>query len=184
MSRYDVRSIASSNLPIGGATNKPKTPSESVPENRPGRDVGPPPQEDAQSFSSQNSAASINFGVPMKQDQSSSLWAALGYSQTPSTTTTTTTNSTMFQECKTDGTTSFSTDNDRNGNNNEGLFNGYYHHQQQQQHEGSGTSDRGHHQNSSDCTIRDEAAVVFGNGGDWMRNNLTAFQTPLIFGIE
>lgn len=82
MSRYDVRSIATSNLPIGAAAAaKPKTTSESVPE---GKTVVELPSEELSPaavlpFPAPNSAATINFALPIKQDNSSSLWAALSY---------------------------------------------------------------------------------------------------------
>ncbi|KAL0453434.1 UNVERIFIED_CONTAM: AP2-like ethylene-responsive transcription factor AIL5 [Sesamum latifolium] len=166
MSRYDVRSIASSNLPIGGATNKSKTSSESMSDNRSidclnsednnnnnnNKDLSS--STSSVPYPSQNSAATISFALPMKQDQSSSLWAALGY-QTPAKNPNTS-GGTVFQDSDTDGTTpQFGME--FQGCNNEGLiFNGgnggYY-----------GTA-------SSSVVTTDEGTSrnAVGGGGEWV----------------
>ncbi|KAK4404581.1 AP2-like ethylene-responsive transcription factor AIL5 [Sesamum angolense] len=128
MSRYDVRSIASSNLPIGGATNKSKTSSELMSDSRSIDCLNSEDNNNNKDLSSsvpypsQNSAATISFALPMKQDQSSSLWAALGY-QTPAKNPNTS-GGTVFQDSNTNGTTpQFGME--FQGSNNEGLmFNG------------------------------------------------------------
>ncbi|KAI3444167.1 hypothetical protein Pfo_000832 [Paulownia fortunei] len=212
MSRYDVRSIASSNLPIGGASNKPKTSSESLSDNKSLDGIqSEDNNKDLSSatsvpFPSQNSAAAINFAMPIKQDQSSSFWAALGY-QCPAITNNAknpNTGATLFQDSITSGTTlqgttPFSMEfqpslsvNTETNSNNEGFFNGcggYY----QQQGSGTTSSSPSHATRivSNNGTAHD--AVVFGGNGSWMppsvhsfqaaKPNLSAFQTP-IFGME
>ncbi|KAK4415312.1 AP2-like ethylene-responsive transcription factor AIL5 [Sesamum alatum] len=174
MSRYDVRSIASSNLPIGGATNKSKTSPESDNRSIDGLNSDDNNNKDLSSatssvpFPSQNSGATISFALPMKQDQSSSLWAALGY-QSPAKNPNASGGSAVFQESN--GTTpQFGME--FQGSNNEGLIfnggsNGYY---------GVASSSR----------------VVSEDGGEWVapvglgqagKQSLSAFQTP-IFGME
>ncbi|KAL0282153.1 UNVERIFIED_CONTAM: AP2-like ethylene-responsive transcription factor AIL5, partial [Sesamum radiatum] len=115
MSRYDVRSIASSNLPIGGATSKSKTSSESMMSDN--RSIDGLNSEDNNNnnnrdlssstssvpYQSPNPAATISFALPMKQDQSSSLWAALRY-QNPAKNPNTS-GSTVFQDSDTNGAT-------------------------------------------------------------------------------
>ncbi|KAL0404613.1 UNVERIFIED_CONTAM: AP2-like ethylene-responsive transcription factor AIL5 [Sesamum radiatum] len=168
MSRYDVRSIASSNLPIGGATSKSKTSSESM-------------MSDNRSIDVPNPAATISFALPMKQDQSSSLWAALRY-QNPAKNPNTS-GSTVFQDSDTNGATpQFGME--FQGCNNEGLiFNG-----------GNG----GYYGTTSSSVARtDEGASHNAGGGEWVapvvvhggfgqagrKENVSAFQTA-IFGME
>ncbi|KAL8493355.1 hypothetical protein ACS0TY_024535 [Phlomoides rotata] len=187
MSRYDVKSIASSNLPVGGgsATNKPPKPtSESASDNRSMEGI---PCEDGTCSAtslpfplpSQSPSPTINFALPIKQDQSSSLWAALGYPRNPSN------SATMFQE----GTTPYSTEFHPTEANSNGFFNGCGYNYQ----ECEGTT------SSSGCTTRvvsngtSHDAVGFSNNGGWIpqavhafqggKTNLSSFQTP-IFGIE
>lgn len=187
MSRYDVKSIASSNLPVGATNKPPRTTSESASENR--SVEGIPSEDNTTSaatslpFPSQNSSPAINFGLPLKPDQSSSLWAALGYPTHPPRNPSNST--TMFQE----GTTPYSTEFDPAESNNGGFFNGrgYY----QQECEGTTASSSGTTRMVSNGTSHDAAG--FSNNGSWIpqavhafqdaKTNLTSFQTP-IFGIE
>ncbi|XP_011069922.1 AP2-like ethylene-responsive transcription factor AIL5 isoform X2 [Sesamum indicum] len=185
MSRYDVRSIASSNLPIGGATNKSKTASESISDSRSidglnseGNNKDLSSSTSSVPYPSQNLAATISFALPMKQDQST--WAALGY-QNPAKNPNTS-GSTVL----TNGTTPHF-GMEFQDSNNEGLIftggnGGYY-----------GTT------SSSVATTNEGASrnAVDGGGGEWVapvvvhggfvqagrRRNLSAFQTP-IFGME
>ncbi|KAL6525487.1 AP2-like ethylene-responsive transcription factor ail5 [Orobanche hederae] len=60
MNRYDVTTIASSNLPVGGTTNKPKTLSESISDNN-------------------KNLVQTQSSVNQDHHRSSELWAALGY---------------------------------------------------------------------------------------------------------
>ncbi|KAK6131940.1 hypothetical protein DH2020_034317 [Rehmannia glutinosa] len=184
--RYDVRSIASSNLPIGGAINKPKTSSQSDNKSIDAVQSNDNNNKDLSSatsvpFPSQTSAPNINFALPMKQDQSSNLWAALGY-QSPNTGTSlqgTTPYSMEFQG------TSLSAVNSTDETNNEGYFNGCGYYQQQA---GSGTT------STSEGTTRD-AVVLGGNNGNWIlpptvhslqaaKPSLSIFHQRPIFGME
>ncbi|XP_073147418.1 AP2-like ethylene-responsive transcription factor AIL5 [Henckelia pumila] len=186
MSRYDVQSIANCNLPVGGVTNKSKSPSDSLSDPRiidgllQSEDTNKK-QDFASSISnSQNSAPNINFALPIKQDQSSSLWAALGY-QNPSKNPYNP--ATLCQ--------------DLNGGggivdiNNEDFFDvgggNYY--------QGNGATDDPTHiaVNGNDGTT--DTASVYGNGTEsritnqslhllqQAKPNISAFQTP-IFGFE
>lgn len=81
MSRYDVKSIANSNLPIGGG--KSKTSSESASDTKSvdgsrsdDRDLS---SASSISFASQPSTtSSLSFAIPIKQDPSE-YWSILGY---------------------------------------------------------------------------------------------------------
>lgn len=207
MSRYDVRSIASSNLPIGGATNKSKTTSESISDNKSVEGIqSEDNNKDLSSatsvpFPSQNSVPTINFALPTKQDQSSSLWAALGYQNAAIATNNAknpNTGVTLFQDSNTNGTTlqsttPFSMEFQPNNNNNEGFFSGCgYNYYQQQGSSTGATSSNSTRMVSDNGTTHD--AVVFSNNGTWIHQpsvhafqaakpNLSAFQTP-IFGME
>ncbi|KAG7972529.1 hypothetical protein I3843_07G189200 [Carya illinoinensis] len=80
MSRYDVKSIANSNLPIGGG--KSKTSSESVSDSKSidgsrsdDRDLS---SASSVAFASQPSTSALSFAIPIKQDPSD-YWSILGY---------------------------------------------------------------------------------------------------------
>ncbi|KAG2699365.1 hypothetical protein I3760_07G190300 [Carya illinoinensis] len=80
MSRYDVKSIATSNLPIGGG--KSKTSSESVSDSKSidgsrsdDRDLS---SASSVAFASQPSTSALSFAIPIKQDPSD-YWSILGY---------------------------------------------------------------------------------------------------------
>lgn len=144
MSRYDVRSIASSSLPIGGAANKPKTTSE---------------DNKNKELSSLHAfpTATISFGLPTKlQDQSSNLWAALGYQNS--------------------GIRSPNGLEESLQPNNEGFYN--YQQQQQQQQGGMESNIEG----TSDAAV---GMTMSNINGKWIaKSNLqSSFQTP-IFGME
>ncbi|XP_073296903.1 AP2-like ethylene-responsive transcription factor AIL5 [Primulina huaijiensis] len=190
MSRYDVQSIASCNLPVGGVANKSRSSSDSLSDPKIIDGVLQSDQDtnnrDFTSFSnSHNSAPNINFALPMKQDQPSSLWAALGY-QNPSKNPNP---AALCQDLNPGGLVSI---------NDEGFFDvsgvNYY-------HGGNGATD-------DPVSVSDptriavngnngttETTSVYENGtGSWINNqslhllqqakpNISAFQTP-IFGLE
>ncbi|KAL6555237.1 AP2-like ethylene-responsive transcription factor ail5 [Orobanche gracilis] len=85
MNRYDVMTIASSNLPAGDATNKPKTLSESISGNNTNLVQTQSSHDDYNRVDCLPAAPSLvpfpSHNVPVKQDhhRSSGLWAALGY---------------------------------------------------------------------------------------------------------
>ncbi|KAL2464300.1 AP2-like ethylene-responsive transcription factor AIL5 [Forsythia ovata] len=191
MSRYDVKSIASSNLPIGGFNNKPKTSSETLSDSK-SLDGAPSDISSNTSISltSHHAAAStLSFGLPIKQDSSNS-WSNPA---NPST---------VFQPSNScmHGTIPFSIDfptnssvNETNKNknkNDEGFFNGNYYQQQQQEQEQQGIATRiALNSNYSNNTYDGSVSTV----GNWIspslhsfqpaKSNLSAFQTP-IFGME
>ncbi|XP_057787122.1 AP2-like ethylene-responsive transcription factor AIL5 isoform X2 [Salvia miltiorrhiza] len=168
MSRYDVRSIASSNLPIGGANNKPKTTSESIPENKSAEVL---PSEDKNTaaslpFPAQNTAATISFALPIKQDHSSNLWAALGY-QNSADIKNPNHGAAVFQG---NGTTPFGVEFQLNDNE------GFYNYQQQ-----GGGGARG-------VAVQNGTSHEAVGMSNWIepaaaKSNLSSYQTP-IFGVE
>ncbi|KAF6142308.1 hypothetical protein GIB67_023333 [Kingdonia uniflora] len=93
MTRYDVESIANSNLPIGGINGKTKSSNESLSDNKSGDGSGNRVDDrdhssaTSVSFGTQNtsqlpsSSNTICFGIPIKQDPSSSsdYWSSLQF---------------------------------------------------------------------------------------------------------
>ncbi|KAJ7979451.1 AP2-like ethylene-responsive transcription factor [Quillaja saponaria] len=152
MSRYDVKSIANSNLPIGGLSIKSKSASESVSESKSqeGRRSEDRDHSSASSvtFASHPTSSTLSFAVPIKQDPSD-YWSILGY-QNPSLNNNTknSINSiahTLFQSCTTSvsalqssNATPFSMDFSGNESNNGFLNEAIY--VQQQSSSSSGTS--------------------------------------------
>ncbi|XP_038878694.1 AP2-like ethylene-responsive transcription factor AIL5 [Benincasa hispida] len=84
ISRYDVKSIASSNLPIGGMSGtKSKTTSDSAPSDGGSRsteerDVHHSPASSTVQPNN-NSSSTLSFTMPIKQDPSDQYWSILGY---------------------------------------------------------------------------------------------------------
>ncbi|KAL6977774.1 hypothetical protein U1Q18_026560 [Sarracenia purpurea var. burkii] len=83
MSRYDVKSIANSNLPVGGLTAKPKTSSDSFSDTNNvdgGRsDDRDPSSASSVTFTSQPQISTVScFALPIKQDFVD-YWSILGY---------------------------------------------------------------------------------------------------------
>ncbi|KAM3762469.1 hypothetical protein ACB098_01G348700 [Castanea mollissima] len=84
MSRYDVKSIANSNLPIGGMSSKSKNSSDSAASDSKSIDGGSRSDErdlssaSSITFASQPSSSSLSFAIPIKQDPSD-YWSILGY---------------------------------------------------------------------------------------------------------
>ncbi|KAL3841048.1 hypothetical protein ACJIZ3_025639 [Penstemon smallii] len=169
MTRYDVKSIASSNLPVGGACNKSKV-DDTI-------EVGTTQLDDNNnnSYSAVPSFQSqVNFAMPIKQDQSSSLWAALGYQNSQGT------------------TTPFSMEFDPNNriSSNEGFFMNVGNYNYQQQVNGINATSSGSdslvlNSGINSGTTHDASLDLNGN---WtpsqpVKPNLSAFQTP-IFGME
>nr|UOI87854.1 AP2-like ethylene-responsive transcription factor [Fraxinus mandshurica] len=173
MSRYDIKSIACSNLPIGGLNNKPKTSFESLSESK--------SFDGTQSDISSNTltshppiASTLSFGLPIKQDSANS-WS------TPA----------VFQPSNSclpfsmNFPTNISVNEASKNKNDEGFFNGNY----CQHPQGIALNS-----NSSNTTT---AAAYDGSVsttvGNWIspslqsfqsaKSNLSALQTP-IFGME
>ncbi|KAL9663091.1 hypothetical protein QQ045_027928 [Rhodiola kirilowii] len=82
MSRYDVKSIANSNLPIGGMGNKPRSSSDSISDGRSenDHDISESSVSFAPTHQYQPIDSNLNFALPVKPDPTSSYWpAVLGY---------------------------------------------------------------------------------------------------------
>ncbi|KAJ6957979.1 AP2-like ethylene-responsive transcription factor AIL5 [Populus alba x Populus x berolinensis] len=213
MSRYDVKSIANSNLPIGGISGKSKNSPESVSDSK-SIDVSRSDDRDLSSassvtFASQPTTSTLSFAMPIKQDPSDYWTNILGY-QNSTTTMNNTKNSSSIVAPSTllqsstgfpafQGPTAFSMDFNTNSSVNESnnsglLFNGGY--IQQQSGDGISTS-------SSSSSIPFATPIALhGNGssyegnssyGSWIsqslhsfqsaKPNLSVYQTP-IFGME
>ncbi|KAL3643102.1 hypothetical protein CASFOL_013917 [Castilleja foliolosa] len=194
MNRYDVKSISSSNLPVGGANNNPKTLTESKSGNKSldASDDGNKLLDVSPNATSSvlvplhNSTPTLNFEMPVKQDhQSSSLWAALGYPNLDSGANDETLHGTTPYSMGLEASLSVN-----NETNNEGFFDGcgYY------QKLGNGTTTTTTSSSSNEGTTCD--GVVFGgDGNNWVmgppmvhsfpdaKPSLSVFQTP-IFGME
>ncbi|KAK7388523.1 hypothetical protein VNO78_23341 [Psophocarpus tetragonolobus] len=83
MSRYDVKSIANSTLPIGGLSSKNKNSADSASESKSheaSRSEEHPSSASSVTFGSQQppSSSTLSFAIPIKQDPSD-YWSILGY---------------------------------------------------------------------------------------------------------
>ncbi|XP_042477298.1 AP2-like ethylene-responsive transcription factor AIL5 isoform X2 [Macadamia integrifolia] len=128
MSRYDVKSIANSNLPIGGITNKTnKTSSESASDNKSGSDDRDHlSSASSVSFVSQPSSTTLSFAIPIKPDPSD-YWSILGYhNQNQNNPSQTATTISLYQDGFLNGGMDFSATSGgaANGSNNNGFLNG------------------------------------------------------------
>ncbi|XP_010323408.2 AP2-like ethylene-responsive transcription factor AIL5 isoform X1 [Solanum lycopersicum] len=190
ISRYDVKSIASSNLPVGGMSNKSQSSSDETTkhvENRPNlrdqdqdRDISSAPN-----YTSKNLAmVNLGFGLPIKQD-AFDFWSSVGYNNNRSK------NGLLFQgtTMNAQGTTFFSNE----VNNSSVMLNeqGYDNHDQQQQSGGS-SCEINMALNSNIATT--STTIDSTNFGNWMtpslhsfqsstKNDLGPYHTP-IFGME
>ncbi|OIW19421.1 hypothetical protein TanjilG_09441 [Lupinus angustifolius] len=94
MSRYDVKNIANSTLPIGGLSSKNKNSSNSVSDQSKSHSDERDPSNSASSvsFASQQhqlqSNSTLTFAIPIKQDHSD-YWSVLGYHNNTTSVTTT-----------------------------------------------------------------------------------------------
>ncbi|KAG6770080.1 hypothetical protein POTOM_025747 [Populus tomentosa] len=86
MSRYDVKNIANSNLPIGGISGKSKNSSESASDSKSidgsrsdDRDLS---SASSVTFASQPATSTLSFAIPIKQDPSDYWTNILGYQNT------------------------------------------------------------------------------------------------------
>ncbi|XP_019454394.1 PREDICTED: AP2-like ethylene-responsive transcription factor AIL5 [Lupinus angustifolius] len=100
MSRYDVKNIANSTLPIGGLSSKNKNSTDSVSDQSKSHSDEKDPSNSASSVSFAShqqqppSNSTLSFAIPIKQDPSD-YWSILGYHN--SNTTSVTTTPTSFQ---------------------------------------------------------------------------------------
>lgn len=94
ISRYDVKSIANSNLPIGGISTKPKNCSElasdskSIDGNQLADDRDLSNSASSVTFTSQPTSSTLHFGIPIKPDPSTDYWSNIFGFQNPSPSTT------------------------------------------------------------------------------------------------
>ncbi|CAI9779635.1 unnamed protein product [Fraxinus pennsylvanica] len=170
MSRYDVRSIASGNLPIGSSNNKPKTSSESLSESKSfdGTHSDISSSTCVSLTSHPPTASTLRFGLLLKQDSSNSWSNPVN----PST---------VYQPSNMNLPTNLSVNEVNKNKNDEGFFNGNYYYQQQE----------GIALNSNNSTATYDGSV--STLGNWIstplhsiqtaKSNLSAFQTPM-FGME
>lgn len=206
MNRYDVKSIANSNLPIGGISGgKSKNSSESASDSRSiegsrsdDRDLS---SASSVTFASQPATSTLSFAIPIKQDPSDYWTSILGYQNTsakntssgivaPSTLYQSSTSSPPFQS-----PTAFSmdfnanssvNDNSNNNNNNGLLFNGGY--IQQQQSVGNGIISTSS-SSTSNIPFATPIAALHGNNGSgsydgnssygssWIAQSLHSYQS-------
>ncbi|KAH8505166.1 hypothetical protein H0E87_012424 [Populus deltoides] len=212
MSRYDVKNIANSNLPIGGISGKSKNSSESASDSK-SIDGSRSDDRDLSSatsvtFASQPATSTLSFAIPIKQDPSDYWTNILGYQNTttmnnaknssssivdPSTLLQSSTSGPAFQS-PTVFKMDFNANSSVNESNNNGLlFNGGY---TQQQISGIGTS-------SPSSNIPFATPIAFHSNGNSYEGNpsysswiaqplhsfqsakpkLSVYQTP-IFGME
>lgn len=205
ISRYDVKNIASSNLPVGGMNIKSKSSSESASEISKTVEAGnrPDDRDRDRDISSQTlTMVNLGFGFPIKQD-ASDFWSILGYTNDQNNSCK---NATFIQgtTVHAQGATLFSMEPPASNtslnevNNSNVIFNeqGYY---QQQQSGGSNTMTSVPSSEISMALNRNNVATttttIDGSSfGNWMppslhsfqttaKNNLAPFQTP-IFGME
>lgn len=209
MSRYDIKSIANSNLPIGGISNKSKNSSDSASDTK-SLDAGS--RSDDRDLSSASSVAfashphptsatsgsNLSFAIPIKQDPTDYWSNILGYKNQPPTT--------LFQSSANFQTASASNFIDHYNETNSGLYvSGGYNAVQQQQN--GGVFGAHHHSTPPSSSSIPFATPITLNGGvnssyegssgygSWnniapslhsfqtVKSNISVFQTP-IFGME
>ncbi|KAK9274530.1 hypothetical protein L1049_021779 [Liquidambar formosana] len=197
MSRYDVKSIANSNLPIGGITGKPKTSSDSVSD---GKSTVEPNRSDDRAdlssassvtFASQPSATSstLSFAIPIKQDPTD-YWSILGYHNNSSlnnvknSSVAASYGGSAFQSHHTPFNMDYSATSAVNDSNN-GFLNGGFN-IQQQQHSSSIPY-------ATPIALNSSNSYEVSGYGSWVapslhsfqtaKPSLSVFQTP-IFGME
>lgn len=201
MSRYDVKSIANSNLPIGGITGKSKNSSESVSDSKSldggsrsdDRDISSASSHLAAFASSHPATSTLSFAVPIKQDPAADYWSnLLGYQNNTVATPLTNAKSlsiavapTYFQSPT--SSPSFHMDfaanpssavNESNNNNN-GLFNVGNYLQQQQSGVSSSTTTTttSAHTSSSSIPFATPIGLSSNNYESWISPSLHSFQT-------
>ncbi|KAK7329781.1 hypothetical protein VNO77_23960 [Canavalia gladiata] len=202
MSRYDVKSIANSTLPIGGLSSKNKNSSDSLSESKSHEgnrsdERDPPSAASSVTFASQQpSSSTLSFAIPIKQDPSD-YWSILGYHNPPldnsgvrNTTSVVTTTCFPSSNNGTASTTPFQMDfsnvpSNTSNDNNAAFFSGGIFVQQQQS--GGGSSGCCSSSSSSGCSIpfatpifslNSNSSYESGSGyGNWIGPSLHTFQT-------
>ncbi|KAM5553850.1 AP2-like ethylene-responsive transcription factor AIL5 [Rosa sericea] len=202
MSRYDVKSIANSNLPIGGMSGKSKNSSDQSlsadSKSLDDRDLSSASSVTFASSSHQPSNSStLSFAIPIKQDPSSEYWSNIfGYhvpNNNPSLNNVRNPNSvgiapTYFHsnmDFSATSSTATTTSETNNGLFYSGGYNvhGQQQHQQQQQSTSSGTNNSIPF--STPLGLSSNMGYDQGSSGygTWIGPSLNLFQTP-IFGME
>jgi AP2-like factor (ANT lineage) len=189
MSRYDVKSIANSNLPIGGMSGKSKNSSESASDSK-SIDGSRSDDRDLSSassitFASQPSTSSLSFAIPIKQDPSD-YWSILGYHNSSFNNAKNNNNpSAGFQSTTSPFNMDFSAASSSANESSGGIFNGGY---IQQQNNGTSIPFATPIALSSNNSYESSS----GYGSSWIGPALHTFQTHAkpslfqtpIFGIE
>ncbi|KAK7265253.1 hypothetical protein RJT34_32871 [Clitoria ternatea] len=211
MSRYDVKSIANSTLPIGGLSSKNKNSNDSISESKSHIDGSRSDERDPSSaspvtFASQPPpSTTLNFAIPIKQDPSD-YWSIFGYHNNPPLNNNrNTTTSTSFPSSN-NVTPAFHMDySSAPSDNNAGIFNGGIF--VQQQNSGGSPSSSTTTTTTNACTslscsiplatpiftLNSNSSYENGSGyGNWIGPTLHTFQTHAkpslfqtpIFGME
>ncbi|WJX96627.1 hypothetical protein P8452_77802 [Trifolium repens] len=204
MSRYDVKSIANSSLPIGGLSNKNNKNSTDSPVTEI-KSLEPIQSDERDHPSSVSSATTLSFAIPIKQDPSSDYWSnILGFHNSNNNNNSSVVTTTPFNM-------DFSThapSNTNNDNQNAGFFggSGILNIHQQNENGNNGSSSASASASSSTSSSIPYATPIFslnsnssydqnGNnnsyGNNWIGHTIfqthakqpSLFQTP-IFGME
>ncbi|PQQ01705.1 AP2-like ethylene-responsive transcription factor AIL5 [Prunus yedoensis var. nudiflora] len=213
MSRYDVKSIANSNLPIGGMSGKSKNSSDSdsksIEGNRSADDRDLSSASSVTFAPQQTSSSTLSFAIPIKQDPSTDYWSNIfGYhhnAKNPSTVSVAP--SSLFQSCTTNvpyGNNSsqipfnmdFSvsaTSSTSPSETNNGYFVNYNAHGQQKQQQDQSTSGTNSIPFATPIALNSNNGFETSSGyGSWIGPSLHTFQTHAktnlfqtpIFGME
>ncbi|KAB2600145.1 AP2-like ethylene-responsive transcription factor AIL5 [Pyrus ussuriensis x Pyrus communis] len=206
MSRYDVKSIASSNLPIGGMSGKSKNSSDSdsksIEGNRSADDRDLSSASSVTFASQQPSSSTLSFAIPLKQDPSSDYWSNIfGYNPSQNNTKNPTTvsvapSSSLFQSraigsygnnsspmpFNVDFSSTFSTSASETNNGYFGNFNidGQRHQEQLQhhQHEQSTITGTGSIPFATPIALNGNNGYETSSGyGSWIAPSIHTFQT-------
>ncbi|XP_048433022.1 AP2-like ethylene-responsive transcription factor AIL5 [Pyrus x bretschneideri] len=206
MSRYDVKSIASSNLPIGGMSGKSKNSSDSdsksIEGNRSADDRDLSSASSVTFASQQPSSSILSFAIPLKQDPSSDYWSNIfGYNPSQNNTKNPTTvsvapSSSLFQSraigsygnnsspmpFNVDFSSTFSTSATETNNGYFGNFNidGQRHQEQLQhhQHEQSTITGTGSIPFATPIALNSNNGYETSSGyGSWIAPSIHTFQT-------
>ncbi|KAG4970111.1 hypothetical protein JHK82_035806 [Glycine max] len=206
MSRYDVKSIANSTLPIGGLSGKNKNSTDSASESKSHEasrsDERDPSAASSVTFASQQqpSSSTLSFAIPIKQDPSD-YWSILGYHNSPLDNTgirnTTSVTATSFPSSN-NGTTSsltpfhmeFSNAPTSTGSDNDAAFfsgGGIFVQQQSGHGNGHGSGSSGSSSSSLSCSIPFATPIFSLNSntsyensagyGNWIGPTLHTFQS-------
>lgn len=198
MSRYDVKSIMSSNLPIGGMSGKSKNSSDSPSDNAnfEGKDHDISSSSSI-TFASQPPSSTLNFALPMKQDASDYWSNILGYQNNNNAKTSSTVAQNLFQSSTIHNPTAFNMEFSAgptttvSESNNNALLSTCYNVQQQTNNTSSSTSSIPAMATPIGLNSNNNSGYEYSSWGSTtslhalptVKPGLSVFQTP-IFGIE